>query len=147
MRFPPLRQLALWLFVVGSLGLAAELILTEHTDSIEQWIPLVMLALGVIGAFVVARWHRPALLKTFWALMGLFVGGGALGLYYHLTGNIEFALERDPTLTGLALVWKALRGATPTLAPGALAQLGLLGLLATLPERLTERARSSEGNR
>ena len=30
---------------------------------------------------------------------------------------------------GFALVWKAMRGAVPTLAPGALVQLGLLGLI------------------
>jgi len=54
---------------------------------------------------------------------------GALGIYFHLRGNVEFALERDPSLTGAGLIWKALRGATPALAPGALAQLGLLGLL------------------
>ncbi len=145
MRVPfSLRQLALGLFVVGSLGLAAELFLLEHIESWQQWIPLVMLALGVIGAIVVARRHGSALLKGFWGLMVLFIGTGALGLYFHLVGNIEFALERDPALTGLGLLWKALRGATPALAPGAMAQLGLLGLLATLPERLTERARNPE---
>jgi hypothetical protein len=54
---------------------------------------------------------------------------GVLGLYYHYHGNVEFALERNPSLRGTGLIWKALRGATPALAPGALAQLGLLGLL------------------
>lgn len=147
MRLPfSVRQLALGLFVLGSLGLAAELVLLEHMESWEQWIPLVMLTLGVIGAFVVARRRGSVSLKAFRVIMVLFVGTGLLGLYYHLAGNIEFALERDPALGGLALVWKALRGATPTLAPGALVQLGLLGLLATLPDRLTERARKSEGS-
>jgi hypothetical protein len=54
---------------------------------------------------------------------------GALGVFLHLRGNVEFALERDPSLSGVRLLWKALRGASPALAPGALAQLGLLGLL------------------
>ena len=33
----------------------------------------------------------------------------------------------DPALHGLDLFWSALRGATPALAPGAMAQLGLIG--------------------
>ena len=31
-------------------------------------------------------------------------------------------------MRGLELVWEALKGATPALAPGAMAQLGLVGL-------------------
>jgi hypothetical protein len=61
--------------------------------------------------------------------MFIFLLVGAWGVYLHLLGNVEFALERDPSLSGANLMWKALRGATPALAPGALAQLGLLGLL------------------
>lgn len=60
-------------------------------------------------------------------MAGLVVAGLA-GLYFHYVGNVEFAVERDSSLSGAALVWKALTGATPALAPGALAQLGLLGL-------------------
>jgi hypothetical protein len=63
--------------------------------------------------------------------MLLFLIVGILGVFLHLRGNVEFALERDPSLSGLKLVWKALRGATPALAPGALTQLGLLGLVFT----------------
>ncbi len=35
----------------------------------------------------------------------------------------------DDAADGLVLLWRSLRGATPALAPGALAQLGLLGLI------------------
>ena len=63
--------------------------------------------------------------------MFIYLLVGAWGVYLHLHGNVEFALERDPSLSGAKLIWKALRGATPALAPGALAQLGLLGLLYT----------------
>jgi hypothetical protein len=63
--------------------------------------------------------------------MVLYLLIGLLGVYLHYRGNVEFALERYPTLGGFKLMWKALRGATPALAPGALAQLGLLGLLYT----------------
>ena len=71
------------------------------------------------------------MLRSFQTIMVLYLLIGALGVYFHLRGNVEFAVERDPSLSGLKLLWKALRGATPALAPGALAQLGLLGLLYT----------------
>jgi hypothetical protein len=62
-------------------------------------------------------------------MMIVFVVAGALGLVLHFKGNMEWALERQPELSGMTLVWKSLTGATPALAPGALAQLGLLGLV------------------
>jgi hypothetical protein len=62
--------------------------------------------------------------------MAACVVAGAVGFYLHMRGNFEFELESNPSLRGAALVWEALKGATPSLAPGALAQLGLLGLVA-----------------
>jgi hypothetical protein len=73
-----------------------------------------------------------------------FLVVGALGVYLHVSGNVEFALERDPSLTGTGLLWKALRGATPALAPGALAQIGLLGLLYTYRHPALARANAHE---
>ncbi len=124
-----LRGLLLVLLLFGIAGLLPELVLQEHYDSIEQWIPIVMLGLGLVSALVL--WRRPSrgALTTFRVVMALCVAAGAAGLYYHIAGNVDFALERNPELRGLALAWKALGGATPTLAPGALAQLGLLGLV------------------
>ena len=39
-----LRRLLLGLVLLGSVGLAAELVLLEHTGSAWQWVPLVALA-------------------------------------------------------------------------------------------------------
>ena len=139
-----LRQIVLALLVAGMVGLAAELLLLEHFDSWQQWIPLVMLALGVPAAIVLWRAPSPRTIRVFRQLMSLMVVTGALGLYLHLQGNIEFALERDPGLRGIGLLWKAMRGATPTLAPGALAQLGLLGLAYTFRHPTTTHEKNSE---
>lgn len=124
-----LRGLVLVLLLFSIAGLVPELILLEHYDDWEQWIPLVMLALSLASTLVFWRRPSPGTLKTFRIIMVLCVVAGALGLYYHFVGNLEFALERNPSLGKLALAWKALRGATPALAPGALAQVGLLGLV------------------
>jgi hypothetical protein len=61
--------------------------------------------------------------------MLLCVAAGLVGVFLHYRGNVEFELEREPLLRGLALFREAVRGATPALAPGAMAQLGLLGLV------------------
>jgi len=124
-----LRQLLLALVLIGVVGLEVELALLRHAESFTQWIPHVALMIGLLST--VAVYFRPGrpTLKVFQVVMLGFLVVGALGVFYHLKGNVEFALERDPSLTGVGLLWKALRGASPALAPGALAQLGLLGLL------------------
>jgi hypothetical protein len=123
-----LRRLLLGLMLLGMLGLLAELLLLEHFEDVWQWVPLVALAIGVLLALAV--WMRPgrATLWAFRAISAVYVAAGALGVYLHLDGNVEFERESDASLRGLPLLWEALHGATPALAPGALAQLGLLGL-------------------
>jgi hypothetical protein len=126
-----LRQILLLLVLFGIVGLILELLLLGHTDSFNQWIPLIVMIVGLVSTLVVM--FRPGYrsIRLFQWVMASFVMAGVLGLYLHFRGNVEFALERYPEMSGLSLVWKALRGATPTLAPGALAQLGLLGLVYT----------------
>jgi hypothetical protein len=126
------RRAMLALVHLGMLGLIAELYLLEHTDSATQWIPLVSLGVGLITGISVALAPTPRRLRVFQAVMAVFVAAGLLGLVLHLRGNLEFELENDPSLRGARLVWEALRGATPALAPGALVQLGLLGLVYTI---------------
>jgi hypothetical protein len=126
-----LRQLLLAVVFIAIAGLEVELALLRHTDSLQQWIPHVALLIGLVATAAIYFRPSPATLRVFQALMAGFLVVGALGVYLHVQGNVEFALERDPSLTGLSLIWKALRGATPALAPGAMAQLGLLGLLYT----------------
>jgi hypothetical protein len=124
-----LRQLLLALVFFGIVGLEVELALLKHADSFTQWIPHVTLIVGFVSTLAVYIKPSTSTLRSFQVVMVIFVVVGVLGLYYHYHGNVEFALERNPSLSGTGLIWKALRGATPALAPGALAQLGLLGLL------------------
>src|SRR3954467_288497 len=126
-----LRQLLLALVLFGIVGLEVELALLRHAESLSQWLPHICLLVGLVVTAVVYFRPTTGSLRVFQALMLIYLVIGALGVYLHFRGNVEFALERYPTLGGFQLVWKALRGATPALAPGALAQLGLLGLLFT----------------
>lgn len=136
-----LRQTLLILVLVGNVGLVAELLLLGHTESFNQWIPLIVLVIGIVSALVVMFRPGYRAIRLFQWVMASFLMAGILGLYLHYRGNVEFALERYPDASGFELMWKALRGATPTLAPGALAQLGLLGLVYTFKHpMLSDRA-------
>jgi len=124
-----IRQLLLALVFIGIVGLQIELALLRHAESFSQWIPHVTLMIGLLVTVLVYFRATRATLRAFQAVMLLFLVIGLLGVILHYRGNVEFATERDPSLGGLKLLWKSLRGATPALAPGALSQLGLLGLL------------------
>lgn len=144
-----LRRVLLALVLVGAAGLALELLLLEHFESVLQWIPLALLAAVLVSGAATARWPSSRTVRIFQAFMLLCVVAGLAGVFLHYRGNIEFELEREPLRRGLSLFWEASRGATPALAPGAMAQLGLLGLAYTFRHpalRRTSPARTSGPN-
>jgi hypothetical protein len=126
----PLRRVLLLLVVLSIVGLLVELLLLEHYEEPWQWAPLVLLVVALVPTAMMLTRPSRAVVLAFRAVMGVCLAAGALGILLHYRGNVEFERERDPSLAGWALVWEALRGATPSLAPGAMAQLGLLGLAA-----------------
>ncbi len=124
-----IRRLLIAVFGVGVVGTGAELILLEHTDDIWQWTPVILL--GVSLPFAGTLWFTSAkwLIRSFRGIMVLFVANGVFGLYQHYQGNVEFELEMYPSMNGVELIWEALKGATPSLAPGTMVLLGMLGLI------------------
>ena len=125
------RRMLLGLVYVGIFGLLGELILLGHTESTFQWVPIISLVVGLLAAMAMTFRPAPATVRPFRWIMWVFVVAGVVGVYLHLDGNYEWALERSSTLAGRELFWEVISGATPVLAPGALAQLGLLGLILT----------------
>ena len=126
-----LRRGVLLIFVLGTIGLGTELLLLDHFEEWRQQVPLVLLALGLILLAARMFYRGAIILRLFRWTMLAFVLGGMVGLWFHLSANMEFELEMYPTLSGLELLSKALGGAMPALAPGALVQLGLIGFLYT----------------
>jgi hypothetical protein len=125
------RRALIAIFLFGVSGTAIELVLLEHLDGWKQWVPVALLALGVVlGAWVALR-PRPLALRAFDVLLATYLVAGAVGTWFHYTGNVEWELERTPEIAGLALFRAAMEGATPALAPGTMIQLGLIGLLFT----------------
>lgn len=131
-----LRRFLGAIFVFGGIGLAAELLLVGHVEDPWQLTPLVLIACG-LGALA---WD--AVSPSTWSLTlcrvcaALLIAGGVVGLGLHYRSNVEFELEMYPDLQGFPLVREALTGAVPALAPGALIQLGLVGLAYTYREKL-----------
>ena len=72
-----------------------------------------------------------ATVRAIQVVMLLFLVAGGLGVVLHFEGNAEFELERMASLTGFDLFKASVMGATPTLAPGTMVQLALVGLLYT----------------
>lgn len=124
-----LRAAILWLVLLGVGGIEVELLLLKHVDGAWQLLPVVLL--GV--ALLVSTWHLASRsgpsLRAFQGIMAVFVAVGVAGVLLHYRGNVEWELERLPGVAGFELFRMAIMGATPTLAPGVMLQLGLLGLL------------------
>ena len=127
-----IRRLVLGLFVIGIIGTAADLLLTGHFEDLWQIAPLGVIAFSAVTLI----WHavRPSrsTVRLHQGVMALFIASGLVGTFLHYRANIEFELEMYPGLAGLELLWKAIQGASPpSLAPGAMAALGFLGLIYT----------------
>ena len=130
-----LRRAVTGLLAMALVGTGAELLLLEHYEDAWQFVPLVLIALGLLAMGWRAVRPGRASLRAFRVVMVLMVASGALGLFLHYRGNTEFELERDPGLAGFALFREAMTGATPALAPGAMMLFGVLGLVSALEIR------------
>lgn len=120
----------LWYVTMGGmLGLVLELLLLAHTEDLLQWIPLILLGLGLAGLVLAGARPTPARLRAVQVAMATLLVAGVAGVVLHFLGNRAFQLEIDPTLHGWALAWKVIRAhSPPALAPGALVLVGLVGI-------------------
>ena len=125
--------LAIVLFSAG--GTLTELLLLEHIEEFYQLIPVVLLSLAFVSALAMLLKPVKSTITIFRIVMVLCLVSALIGVYLHYIANVEFVLERHPKLGGMALFKEAIMGALPALAPGAMAQLSLIGLLATLSRR------------
>ena len=127
-----IRRLILALLTFGLVALGGELVALGHYEDSWQLVPLGLLATAVL----VIAWHAfagsAATILALRVMMVLIVAAGAVGIMLHYQGNVEFQLEVRPDLGGWELFTKVLHAkAPPALAPGVMAQLGLLGLIYT----------------
>jgi hypothetical protein len=126
-----IRRLLIGLLCFGLAGTTLELWLIGHHEDVWQWIPLAVMTTSAVSAgWVSASWSRMATL-TFRLMMVALMLTGLVGAVLHYRANMEFQLEMDPSLRGLALMAEVLHAkAPPALAPGNMVLLALVGMVA-----------------
>jgi hypothetical protein len=123
------RTLLLLVLVFGVIGILAELLLLGHDEDTLQFIPLgVGVAYLLVCAWYAAARGRGAVLAVR-VVSGMASVSAAVGIFLHYRANVEWELETTPTMHGMELFREAVTGSLPLLAPGAMLQIGLLGLL------------------
>jgi hypothetical protein len=138
------RRILLAILLLGIAGISLELWLLAHTGDFYQQIPLWLAGAAIAGAVVVAVRPTIGTIRLFQAVMVLFLLSGVVGMWLHFEVNMEFQLEMDPALAGMALFRKSILAKTPpALAPGAMIQLGLVGLAYTFRHPVLAPGRTS----
>jgi hypothetical protein len=126
-----IRRVLLGTLFLGVAGMSIELLLIGHVEGAWQYVPVVLLGMGLVGL----AWHalapRAITVRVVQATMTLFLISGMVGIVLHYRGNVQFEREMYPTMEGTELMRETLTGATPVLAPGSMALLGLVGLAQT----------------
>jgi hypothetical protein len=119
----------LLILVLGLLGTLGELVLLRHWGGVREIIPFVLVVVAVPVLIWNLATESPSSRTIFQVTMVAFLMAGVAGSWFHFTANIGHEQESNPGLALGAAVRLAIGGSTPTLAPGALIELGLVGLL------------------
>lgn len=126
------RRILMAILLLGVGGIIAELLLLGHVEDVYQWIPVALGFVTLVMSAVVALKPGVGSIRLFQVVMLLMILSGLVGAWLHFQVNMEFQLEMDPALTGMNLFRKSILAKTPpALAPGAMMQLGLIGLAYT----------------
>ncbi len=129
-----LRRFALALAAVGVIGTLLELTLIKHYASKDQVIPYVLLGLSALGLIAVMVRPTALVLRVFQAVMIVTILGSGIGMFEHLKANAHNAgatQDKEAIPTTPSAILAGINGFAPLLAPGVLAQVGLLGLVFT----------------
>jgi hypothetical protein len=129
-----LRRFALALAAIGVVGTLLELTLIKHYASKDQVIPYVLLGLSALGLIAVMVRPTALVLRVFQAVMIVTILGSGIGMFEHLKANAHNAgatQDKEAIPTTPSAILAGINGFAPLLAPGVLAQVGLLGLVFT----------------
>lgn len=128
------QQFRFFLLVLSALiflGTLAELSLIEHTEGLVQLLPFMLGGLGIGTVLVMLYVPSRRVIIGVRAVMAGIVLGSVFGIYEHVAHNYAFEMEVSPGSTMGEVIWKALGGASPLLAPGMLALAAVLTVIAT----------------
>jgi hypothetical protein len=124
------RRWVLIVLALGLLGTTMDLVLIQHYEDSLQLIPIGLAAF----ALVVASWNglqeSRLSVRLLQLAMILLLVAGLVGVTLHYRGAAAFQWEMDATQSSWSVFTKVIRAkAPPLLAPGAMLQLGLIGLV------------------
>ena len=115
------RTVLIGLNLIGAASFLAELIFLRHFNEPLQYIAITAASLGVIGSLVAISRNTIAHGFTLFAGVAMMLAGGT-GFGIHLWRNHTYLPDQG--------VWGALTGPAPVMAPLALANIGLMLLVA-----------------
>jgi hypothetical protein len=127
---PAVFRYVFFILIFSVIGTAAELVLAKHYDTPWKIVPLGLFGLALVSLAAARGRPGAGTIRALRGIMVLFIISGAIGVVLHYQGKAEFALERNKSLSGLALLREAVWKGTnpPLLAPGTMIALGWLGL-------------------
>ncbi len=115
----------LYTFFVGFgififVGTIVELSQLNHMGEELQFVPFVLLPLGILLGILMLVTKSPVVHKI--AILGMWViaVGGVIGMIVHVSGNLESVFEGGQQLGFSQLIKQAIGGEFPLLAPGTL---------------------------
>ncbi|MCX2718026.1 hypothetical protein [Lentiprolixibacter aurantiacus] len=108
-------------------GTALELYLLNHYEGTLQLIPIICIGAS-ITTLAILHFHRTTYtIRIYKLVLGLTALSGVYGTFLHLQANFEFEVEMKPTAKTWDLFLESLSGALPSLAPGSMIVLALIG--------------------
>ncbi|MEX0288044.1 MAG: hypothetical protein AB3N14_02955 [Flavobacteriaceae bacterium] len=122
-----LKRIITVAFLFMMIGTAMELYLLEHYEDTLQLIPLLCIGSAMLVMFMLFFKRTGFTEGLFKLLLMITALSGIYGTFLHLRANYEFELEMKPGSEGWDLFLESLSGALPTLAPGSMIVLALLG--------------------
>jgi hypothetical protein len=112
-----------------------------HYEDQWQFVPLFVLSVALVSAALQAFAAGRTSLRMLQTVAVVMMAAGVAGIILHYRGNLEFQLETNPDLSGWSLFTRIVHAKVPpALAPGVMAQLGLLGLIYCFRHPLSRRA-------
>jgi hypothetical protein len=136
-----IRFILLFTIVLALVGTAFELLFLGHFEDPVQLIPFSLIAPAILVLVWYGVRRSRSSIRVFQVLMALFMFAGLTGIVLHARSNIEFATEMYPNIERMELLRKTAAGAIPTLAPGSMIQIGLLGFAYTFRHPALEMTR------
>src|SRR5687768_5050952 len=95
-----LRRAFVVVYLLGLAGTAADLMLIGHVEEITQLAPLIVIAVALLAGIwwgITIDLHSRS---VFQMTIAVLIFTGAVGLWFHFQGNVEFEREVSPTLVG-----------------------------------------------